>query len=149
MIVPQVTHLILRQPQSIIPFPALPPPILHPQTDDEAHHKHSSHDQQRQINREPRSIKRCLRSREYETGDDTAGIPQANLQTRGDGSLVSPAHVIRHHGPKQWQGDVRPGLDEIKGRVSDTPTHLPLIQQDYEADEAEQVAEFGESEAVA
>ena len=60
-------------------------------------HPHRRHDQQCQTDRKAPPIKRRLRNREYETRDDTATVPEPNLQTRGDSGLVFPAHVIRRH----------------------------------------------------
>lgn len=148
MIIPQVTHFILRQPQSTIPIPPLPLLILHPQPQHKPHHEHRRHDQQCQTDRKARSIERRLRSREDETRDDTARVPQPDLEPRGDSGLVLAAHVVRQHRPEQRQRDVRSSLDEIEGGVFDTLANLPLVQQDDEADEAEQVPEFRKGKAM-
>lgn len=148
MIIPKIAHLLLRQPKPIIPLPPPPLLILKLQPRDETHHQQRRHDQQSQANREPRPIKRRLRSRENETRDDTPGVPQPDLQPRGDGGLVLATHVVRHHGPEQGEGNVRARFDEEEGGVRDAFGDVYLAKEDDEADETYQIPGLGERKTV-
>lgn len=148
MIVPQITHFLPRQPQSIIP-PAPPPlPILNRQTQHEHHQQRRRKHQQTQTNRKTLFVKWRLRSREDETRNDTPRTAQTDLQPGRDGNLILPTHIIRHDGPQERKADIRAHFYKIERQVPDAPVYISLNEQDDEADGGEQVAELCEGEAV-
>ena len=135
MIVPQITHFIPLQQQPVIPLPAPPLPILHPDAHHEPHHKQRRHTQQRNHDRKARPIKRGLCLRKDETGDNAAAVPESDLQPSRDGGFIFPAHVIRQDGPEQREGNVRARFDEVEGGVPGAFGDVFLAEEDDEADE--------------
>ena len=118
MIVSQITHFLRRQNESVIPLTPVPLVILQRQTQHKDPQQHRRHHEQSQTNRKARLIQRRLGGGKDETGDDTAGTAETNLQPRRDRSLVFPTDVVRHHGPKERKTDVRARFDKVKSQVS-------------------------------